>query len=237
VLQAFFPGEGGGLAIADILTGAVNPSGRLPVSLPRSAGAQPYSYLQPILGGPSEVTSTDPTPVRPFGFGLSYTSFCYSELRVDRVVEAGAVFSVSVTVTNSGDRDGTDVVQLYGRDVKASVVRPAVALLGYVRVDLPARESRRVTFQVPSTRFAFTDRRMIRIVEPGDVEVWVGSHSAASTNGLPSVGGTNGAISNTGLSVAEPVPGRATERAVLAITGDVYEPSVTDQKLVVATVS
>ena len=237
VLQAFFPGEGGGLAIADILTGAVNPSGRLPVSLPRSAGAQPYSYLQPILGGPSEVTSTDPTPVRPFGFGLSYTWFCYSELSVDRVVEAGAVFSVSVTVTNSGEREGTDVVQLYGRDLKASVVRPAVALLGYVRVDLPARESRRVTFQVPSTRFAFTDRRMVRIVEPGDVEVWVGSHAAASTNGLPSVGGTNGAISNTGLTVAEPVPGRATERAVLAITGDVYEPSVTDQKLVVATVS
>jgi beta-glucosidase len=78
---------------------------------------------------------------------------------------------------------------------------------------------------------------MVRIVEPGDVEVWVGSHAAASTNGLPSVGGTNGAISNTGLTVAEPVPGRATERAVLAITGDVYEPSVTDQKLVVATVS
>jgi len=237
VLQAFFPGEGGGLAIADILTGAVNPSGRLPVSLPRSAGAQPYSYLQPILGGPSEVTSTDPTPVRPFGFGLSYTSFCYAGLNVDTSVEAGAVFRASVTVTNSGDMYGTEVVQLYGRDLKASVVRPAVTLLGYVRVDLRAGESRQVTFQVPSTRFAFTDRRLVRIVEPGDVEVWVASHASASVNGLPSVGATNGAISNTGLTVAEPVPGRATERAILAITGDVYEVAVTDQKLVGATVS
>ena len=237
VLQSFFPGEGGGLAIADILTGAVNPSGRLPVSLPRSAGAQPYSYLQPILGGPSEVSSTDPTPVRPFGFGLSYTSFVYAGLSVDTTVEAGALFRASVTVTNSGDVDGTEVVQLYGRDLQGSVVRPAVTLLGYVRVDLRAGESRRVTFQVPTTRFAFTDRRLVRIVEPGDVEVWVASHASASTNGLPSVSGTNGAISNTGLSVASPVPGRATERAVLTITGDVYEVAVTDQKLVRATVS
>ena len=237
VLQAFFPGEGGGLAVADILTGAVNPSGRLPVSLPRSAGAQPYSYLQPILGGPSEVTSTDPTPVRPFGFGLSYTSFAYSGLSVDATVEAGGGFRASVTVTNTGDVDGTEVAQLYGRDLKASVVRPSVALLGYARVDLRAGESRRVTFQVPTTRFAFSDRRMVRIVEPGDVEVWVASHASASTRGLPSVGGTNGAISNTGLAVAEPVPGQATERALLVITGEVYEVAMSDRRLVEATVS
>ena len=237
VLQAFFPGEGGGLAVADILTGAVNPSGRLPVSLPRSAGAQPYSYLQPILGGASEVTSTDPTPVRPFGFGLSYTSFAYSGLSVDATVEAGGGFRASVTVTNTGDVDGTEVAQLYGRDLKASVVRPSVALLGYARVDLRAGESRRVTFQVPTTRFAFSDRRMVRIVEPGDVEVWVASHASASTRGLPSVGGTNGAISNTGLAVAEPVPGQATERALLVITGEVYEVAISDRRLVEATVS
>ncbi len=237
VLQAFFPGEGGGLAVADILTGAVNPSGRLPVSLPRSAGAQPYSYLQPILGGPSEVTSTDPTPVRPFGFGLSYTSFAYSGLAVDATVESGSGFRASVTVTNTGDADGTEVAQLYGRDLKASIVRPSAALLGYARVDLRAGESRRVTFQVPTTRFAFSDRRMIRIVEPGDVEVWVASHASASPSGLPSVGGTNGAISNTGLAIAEPVPGQATERAVLAITGEAYEVQITDRRLVEATVS
>ena len=237
VLQAFFPGEGGGLALADILTGAVNPSGRLPVSLPRSAGAQPYSYLQPILGGPSEVTTADPTPVRPFGFGLSYTSFSYSGLEVDSTVVAGAGFRASVTVTNTGEVAGADVVQLYGRDLKASIVRPVAQLLGYVRLDLEPGESRRVTFEVPSTRFAFSDRRMTRIVEPGDVEVWVASHASASTNGLPSVSTTNGAISNTGLTVVIPVPGQATSRAILAITGEVYEVTITDPRLVEASVA
>jgi beta-glucosidase len=237
VLQTFFPGEGGGLALADIITGAVNPSGRLPVSLPRSAGAQPYSYLQPILGGASEVTSANPTPVRPFGFGLSYTSFVYSELVVDAAVEAGAGFRAAVTVTNTGQVAGADVVQLYGRDVKGSVVRPVAQLLGYLRVELGAGESRRVAFEVPSTRFAFSDRRLVRIVEPGDVEVWVASHASASANGLPSVSTTNGAISNTGLEVPAPVPGTATGRALMEITGDVYEVTISDARLVKATVS
>ena len=233
VLQAFFPGEGGGLAIADILTGAVNPSGRLPMTLPRSAVAQPYSYLQPILGGPSGVTSTDPTPLRPFGFGLSYTTFTHTDLVVDDSVCAGGTFTAAVTVTNSGPVTGADVVQVYGRDVVGSVVRPVAQLLGYARVDLDAGESRRVTFEVPTTRLAFSDRRCVRIVEPGAVEVWVASHAAASAEDLPSVSTTNGAISNSALSVAPPVPGTATKRACLQITGNVHEVSTSDPRLVV----
>ena len=232
VLQAFFPGEGGGLAIADILTGAVNPSGRLPVTLPRSAGAQPYSYLQPILGGASEVTSTDPTPLRPFGFGLSYTTFTHTDLVVDDSVGAGGTFTAAVTVTNSGPVAGADVVQVYGRDVVASVVRPVAQLLGYARVELAAGECRRVTFEVPTTRLAFSDRRRVRIVEPGPVEVWVASHAGASADDVPSVSTTNGAISNSALSVAPPVPGTATERAWLQITGNVHEVSTSDPRLV-----
>src|SRR5690606_14165393 len=77
VVQSFFPGEEGASALAGVISGRVNPSGRLPISLPRSAGAQPFTYLHPPLGGRSEVTSTDPTPVRPFGFGLSYSAFSY----------------------------------------------------------------------------------------------------------------------------------------------------------------
>ncbi len=232
VLQAFFPGEGGGLAIADIITGAVNPSGRLPVTLPRSAGAQPYSYLQPILGGPSEVTSTDPTPLRPFGFGLSYTTFSHTDLVVDDDVAAGAAFTAAVTVTNTGPVAGADVVQLYGRDVVGSVVRPVAQLLGYARVELAVGESRRVNFDVPTTRLAFSDRRRVRIVEPGAVEVWIASHAGASAKDLPSVSTTNGAISNSALSVAPPVPGTATKRACIEITGSVYEVSTSDARLV-----
>jgi beta-glucosidase len=232
VLQAFFPGEGGGLAIGNLLTGAANPSGRLPVSLPRSAGAQPFSYLQPVLGGPSEVTSTDPTPVRPFGFGLSYTCFGYSDLVVDTEAAADGRFSASVTVTNTGGVAGTDVVQLYGHDVRASMVRPAVQLLGYARVPLEPGESRRVLFDVPTTRFAFSDRRLVRVVEPGEVEVWVGAHAGAAHRELPSVETTNGAINNTSLRVAPPVSGEATERARLTITGDVYEVTTADARLV-----
>lgn len=176
VLQAFFPGEEGGTAIARILSGSIAPSGRLPLSLPRSAGAQPYGYLRPILGGPSGVTSTDPTPVRPFGFGLTYTSFAYSEFSCGAV--EGDAFSAALTVTNTGGTAATETVQLYGHDVAASITRPVAQLLGYARVGLAPGESRTVTFDVPITRFAFSDRRMRRIVEAGEVEVWAGSDAA-----------------------------------------------------------
>lgn len=178
VVQAFFPGEEGGTAIAGVLSGRVNPSGRLPVSLPRAAGAQPYSYLRPILGSPSEVTSADSTPVRPFGYGQSYTTFAHTELTVDPEVTADGTIHASVRVTNTGGRAGADVVQLYGRDVVASIARPVAQLLGYRRVSLAAGESAVVQFAVPTARFAFTDRSLTRIVEPGDVEVWVGADSA-----------------------------------------------------------
>jgi hypothetical protein len=175
VVQAFFPGEEGAGAIAGVLSGRVVPSGRLPVSLPRSAGAQPYSYLHPILGGSSEITSASSDPVLPFGHGLSYTSFEHSELAVEAPeVEAGDVFTARVRVQNTGDVEGADVVQLYARDVQASVTRPVAQLLGYSRVTLTPGEAVTVEFRVPSTRLAFSDARMRRIVEPGHIELWVG---------------------------------------------------------------
>jgi len=184
VVQAFFPGEEGGPAIAGVLSGSVVPSGRLPVSLPRSAGAQPFSYLHPPLGGPSEVTSADSTPVLPFGHGLSYTTFERTGLAVEGAgsgageVPAGGAFTATVTVRNTGGRAGADVVQLYAHDVVASVTRPVAQLLGYARVELEPGQEARVTFHVPTQRLAFSDRRMRRVVEPGAVELWVGASCA-----------------------------------------------------------
>ncbi len=237
VVQAFFPGEGGGLAIADVLTGTVNPSGRLPVSLPRTSGSMPFSYLHPILGGNSDVTNTDSAPCRPFGFGLTYTTFEYSDLEVDAAVEAGGTFTASVTVTNTGDVDGVEVVQLYGKDIKGSIARPVVQLLGYQRVAVAAGESVRVTFSVPTTRFAFTDRRMVKIVEPGPVEVWVGAHAHAKAPAAGEEGARQSSITTTKKGVTFDVPGVATERATLDITGNVHEVTNADERWVKATIA
>jgi len=232
VVQSFFPGEAGGTAIADLVIGASSPSGRLPVTLPRAAGSQPYTYLHPILGGPSDVTSTDPTPVRPFGFGLSYTSFGYDDLVVDAEAVTDGRFTAAVTVTNTGERDGVDVVQLYARDVVASITRPVAQLLGYARVELSPGESRRVSFDVPSARLAFTDRRGVRVVEPGEIEVWVGSHAEALPMSQESENSTGGAISNVRVRGRRTLPGSATQRAVLSLAGSVHPVTGADARLV-----
>jgi len=181
VVQAFFPGEEGAGAVAGVLSGRVNPSGRLPVSLPRSAGAQPYSYLHPALGAGQEVTNLDSTPAAPFGHGLSYTSFERSGLTVAAQVPTGGSIRAEVTVANTGDVAGDDVVQLYGRDLVGSVTRPVAQLLGYARVHLAPGERTVVRFDVPTTRLAFSDRTMRRVVEPGDVDLWVGTSADRDT--------------------------------------------------------
>lgn len=174
VLQSFFPGEEGATALASLLAGDSAPSGRLPISLPRSAGAQPYSYLHPLLGAANEITSADSTPVRPFGFGLSYTRFAHRDLEVDADASTSGGFTARVVVENVGDRSGVDVVQLYTHDPVASVTRPVAQLVGYARVALAAGERATVEFAVPAARLAFSDRGYRRVVEPGALEVWVG---------------------------------------------------------------
>ena len=197
VVQAFFPGEEGAAAIAGVLSGRVNPSGRLPVSLPRSAGAQPYSYLHPALGGGDEVTNLATTPAAPFGHGLSYTTF--DSHRSDRAgarCRPTARLVVTVRATNTGAVAGDDVVQLYGRDLVGSVTRPVAQLLGYRRVQLEPGESVTVEFAVPTTRLAFSDRSFTRVVEPGDVELWVGTSSQRDTQALTTLVGDTVAITN-----------------------------------------
>jgi len=166
IVEAFFLGEEGTRAIAGALSGRVNPGGRLPVSVPATPGAQPSSYLAASLARKSGVSNIDPTPAYWFGHGLSYSSFEWNDLGV-----SGKLFSqtvdVRLTVTNTSERDGSDVVQLYLHDPVASVVRPVQRLISYARVDLAAGASATVTFRVPAELASFTGRDGRRIVEPG----------------------------------------------------------------------
>ncbi|MBH0117433.1 glycoside hydrolase family 3 C-terminal domain-containing protein [Salinibacterium sp. NG253] len=176
IVQAFFPGEEGAAAISGAIGGRINPSGRLAVSVPRSAGSQPYSYLHPRLGEPSEVSNLTTAPAFPFGFGLSYTSFSYSEAGVaSETIAADGRFDIHFTVTNTGTREGDDVIQVYANDVVGSVTRPMRQLVAFTRVTLQPGESRTLSMSIPTTRIAFSDRSMTRIVEPGDVRLWLGS--------------------------------------------------------------
>lgn len=197
ILQAFFPGEEGGRAIAEVLSGREAPSGHLPVSMPRSAGSQPFSYLHPLLGGSSDVTSADSTPVLPFGHGLTYTTFERTALQVGGDVVVGEAFTATVTVRNTGERAGTTLVQLYGRDVYASVTRPIAQLLAYQRISLGPGEAAAVTFEVPTARLAFTGRHGLRVIEPGDIELWVGPSCAErETEAILAIKGPQDAVAS-----------------------------------------
>ncbi|MFG2944904.1 beta-xylosidase/alpha-l-arabinosidase [Streptomyces adustus] len=191
VVQAFFPGEEGGPAVTGVLSGRVNPSGRLPVSVPRLPGGQPWTYLQPPLGLAGEVSNLDPTPLYPFGHGRSYTEFAWEDFTGPEARTGtdgpdsssgtdgtDGTYDVSVTVRNTGGRAGAEVVQLYLHDPVASVTRPDVRLVGYTRLELAPGEARRVTFHFHPDLSAFTDRAGRRIVEPGVLELRLGVSSA-----------------------------------------------------------
>ncbi|MEU6588901.1 glycoside hydrolase family 3 N-terminal domain-containing protein [Streptomyces sp. NPDC046881] len=179
VVQAFFPGEEGGPAVAGVLSGRVNPSGRLPVSVPRLPGGQPWTYLQPPLGLAGEVSSLDPTPLYPFGHGRSYTGFAWEDFAGSAAdIGTDGSYDLSLTVRNTGDRAGTEVVQLYLHDPVASVTRPDVRLIGYQRLDLAPGAARRLTFRFHADLSSFTDRTGARVVEPGELELRLGPSSA-----------------------------------------------------------
>lgn len=179
IVQAFFPATEGAAAIAGVLSGRVNPSGRLPVGLPGDHSPQPSGYRHVRLDGKTGVSSADPTPRYPFGFGLSYTSFAHG----DPVLESAEVATddpvvVRVEVRNTGDRDGTEVVQVYAHDPVASVTRPRRELVAFARVDLAAGEATTVEFTLPSRSFSFTDGALRRVVEPGRVDLTVARDAA-----------------------------------------------------------
>ena len=181
LLYLFPPGEEGGNGLADVLTGAVSPSGRLTVSLPRMVGQVPIHHDYRAGGGRDmffgDYTDCPPTPLFAFGHGLSYTTFEYANFAV-RGTSTHEPVDISVEVHNTGQRAGDEVVQLYYRDDVASVARPDQMLAGFERVPLAPGQAKRITFTVHPSRLAFYDPRMRFVVEPGDFTFSVGSSAA-----------------------------------------------------------
>jgi beta-glucosidase len=186
ILEAWYLGVQMGPAVADVLFGDYNPSGKLPVTFPRTVGQLPLYYNHKSTGRPpsererytSKYIDVPWTPLYPFGHGLSYTTFTYANLRLSSAqIRATDSVMVQVDVTNSGQRAGDEVVQLYVRDDVASVTRPMRELRGFDRISLRAGETRTVSFILRPTDLAMYDLRMEHVVEPGFFTVWVGTSS------------------------------------------------------------
>ena len=182
VLMAWLPGQEGAQAIADILTGALSPGGKLPITFPRSVGQVPTYYAHKNSGGRSQwkvdYVDSRVEPLYPFGHGLSYSTFELSDASVDtQTVAQGEAILARVTVHNTGDRTGDEVVQLYVRDTLASVTRPVLELKGFIRVTIPPGESRLVRFSMPVGQLGFHDDSLSYVVEPGTFEIFVGTSS------------------------------------------------------------
>jgi beta-glucosidase len=172
ILEAWYPGQAAGTAIADVLFGDYNPAGRLPVTFYRTAGDLPPFNDYAMEGKTYRYFRKE--PLYPFGFGLSYTRFAYSHLQMHRSVSAGEEFEVSVEVENVGARAGEEVVQLYVRDVEASVPVPIRSLQGFERIFLKPGEKRGVCFRLNARQMSLIDEAGRRVVEPGVFEIAVG---------------------------------------------------------------
>jgi len=179
ILYAWLPGSLGGAGIAAALFGDIDPAGRLPVTLPRNVGQIPVHYNRHPSSNKWHYIFGPNTALYPFGHGLSYTQFRYDglQLAAGRITREG-VLRIEFDLTNTGDRPGTEVVQLYVRDVIASVVRPIKELKAFTKVSLAAGRTERIVLEVPATALAFHDQSMRRVVEPGEYEVQIGSSSA-----------------------------------------------------------
>lgn len=190
ILETWFAGTQAGNAIADVLFGDVNPGGKLPLTFPRSVGQIPLYYNHMSTGRPYEANNKytskyldiPVTPLYPFGYGLSYTRFNLSDLRLSqKSIRPDGSLQVSVQVENAGRRAGDEVVQLYIRDMAASVTRPVRELKGFERITLQPGEKRRVSFTLGAKELGFYNREMKYVVEPGTIRVFVGQDS---TGGL-----------------------------------------------------
>lgn len=183
ILECWFPGEKGGIAIGEVLFGRTFPSGRLPMSFPKSVGQVPCNYNR-LPGGGMRYVEMDWNPLYPFGYGLTYTSFAYRDLKVEgsgilaEEVERGALVKLSFTVSNVGECFGEETAQLYVRDMVSSTVKPLKELAGFKKVPLNPGESRRLEMTLGCRQLRTLDRNYVWHVEPGLFQVMVGDNAA-----------------------------------------------------------
>ncbi len=179
IVEAWEPGMTGGTAIAEILYGEVNPTAKLSITIPRSVGQiqMTYNHKPSMYFHPYVVTSSE--PLYPFGFGLSYTTYKYDNFRLNASeIAADGTVEASVDISNTGNRDGVEIAQLYIRDVYSSVTRPVKELKDFARVSLKAGETKTVKFTITPDKLRFLDKKMKPVVEPGEFVVMVGASSA-----------------------------------------------------------
>jgi len=177
IVESWFLGDTGGLAIADVLLGNVNPSGKLPMTFPRSVGQLPYYYNHKPSSKHVYVDEQS-SALFPFGHGLSYTTFQYSDLKIGhKTIPLNGSPEISINIKNTGKVEGTEVVQLYLRDVISSVTTPVKSLKGFQRITLKPGESGTVKFRIDNKELTLWNRQMKQVVEPGEFKVMIGSSS------------------------------------------------------------
>jgi beta-glucosidase len=178
IVDVWYPGEAGGIAVADVLFGRVNPAGRLPVTFPVSEGQLPLTYNHKPTGRGDDYNDLSGMALFPFGYGLSYTTFNYSNLVIDKdTLQPGNSTVARFSVKNTGRVAGDEVCQLYIRDEQASVSGPTMELKGFSRIHLQPGETREVKFQITPDAMSMLDVNMNRIIEPGTFRVMIGSSS------------------------------------------------------------
>ncbi len=195
LVEAWHLGAQSGNAVADVLFGKFNPAGKLAITIPRNVGQVPIYYNHKNTGRPpsedrwtSKYLDTPWTPLFPFGFGLSYTEFAYSDLRISPLeADMDDNLVLSATIRNKGDRAGHEVVQLYFRDIVASITRPVKELKGFRRIWLEPGQATRVEFSLPVHRLGFYNSRSEYVVEPGRFKVWIGPNSVNGLEGALTV--------------------------------------------------
>ncbi|GCC50299.1 beta-glucosidase [Chryseotalea sanaruensis] len=178
IVDVWYPGEEGGHALAQVLFGDYNPAGRLPITFPLHEAQLPLIYNHKPTGRGDDYNNLSGLPLFPFGFGLSYTTFAYRNLKLEKSeIASGQPTTLSFSITNTGTRDGDEVVQLYLKDVLASVARPVLELKGFQRITLKAGETKNLTFTITPEILKMLNANMEWVIEPGNFELLIGASS------------------------------------------------------------